>query len=91
MTTGESVMSTQNESKEWAKLFLEQWNRANQLWNDGVLFHPMTEETKQAYGIMSQSNYTVQQRVDQKRYAEICATWIITNGFVEPHCVAEGK
>lgn len=65
-------------SKERAQSFLEQWNRAVKLWNDGELFsrwHP--------------DNYPISD--SQSEYASICCTWLIPNGFVEPHCVAQGE
>lgn len=60
----------------WAKLFLKQWNRAVKLWNKGELFAGVVHSGKS---------------INQKEYAKICCTWLIPNGFVEPHCVAEGR
>lgn len=65
-----------NISKEWAKLFLVNWNRTVEVWNDGELFSEKEWPSKST---------------SQKYYAKICCTWLIPNGFEEPHQVAEGK
>lgn len=66
-------------TKEWAKLFLAEWNRAVELWHNGYLFD--TQNT---------GYYWPDQIYGQKEYANICCTWIIPNGMAEPHVVAEG-
>lgn len=68
-------------TKEWAKLFLEKWNRAVKLWDKGHLFGD----------VWSLKPYIQEQIREQREYANICCTWLIPNGFVEPHCVAEGR
>lgn len=63
-------------TKEWAKLFLENWNRAVALWDSGYLFN--------------KDYHTSSVCTCQQEYACICCSWIIPNKMVEPHCVAEG-
>lgn len=62
-------------TKEWAKLFLTNWNRAVSVWNNGELFTDKEWPSKS---------------VSQQYYARLCCTWMLPNGMVEPHCVAEG-
>lgn len=81
----------QNVSKEWAKLFLEQWNRAVELWNNGILFRPVNHMHARAIEIAKIEGYPPDQTEEQFLYARICCAWLIPNGFVEPHCAAEGK
>ncbi len=71
----------QNFSKEWARPFLVEWNRTVKLWEGGKLFAPKE---------WHEDPYLSSKDVDQRRYAEICCTWLIPNGFVEPHVVAQG-
>lgn len=66
----------QNVSKEWAKLFLRKWNDAVAVWNDGELFGGKIWPSKPD---------------SQRYYASICCSWLIPNGFEEPHQVAQGK
>lgn len=75
-------------SKEWAKLFLENWDRAVELWDNGKLFEPGLNIT--VSGVPFYEGYNADQQRNQTRYADICVTWLIPNGMVEPHCVAEG-
>lgn len=70
-------------SHEWAKMFLDNWNRSVELWDDGELFKPRNETHALA---MHMQDYSM----EQQEYARICCTWIIPSGMVEPHCVAEG-
>jgi hypothetical protein len=64
-------------NKEWAKMFLENWNRAVELWDEGRIF--------------SYDDLTVQKLTNkQLEYASICCTWIIPNNISEPHVVAFG-
>lgn len=70
-----------NVSKEWAELFLKNWNRAVALWDDGHMFRKHYKESDE---------YEDYQLRDQQEYARICCSWIIPNKMVEPHCVAEG-
>lgn len=69
--------SRMNVSKEWARMFLANWDRAVELWDDGYLFS----------GGISRD---VTKSTDQREYAALCVTWLIPNGMVEPHCVAQG-
>lgn len=62
-------------SREWAKLFLSNWNRAVELWDGGDLFSKQN-------GI-----YWPDQILGQQEYAHICA-WMIPNRFAEPHMEA---
>lgn len=68
-------------TKEWAKQFLSNWNRAVALWDDGHMFKKHYKESDE---------YKDYQLRDQQEYARICCSWIIPNGFQEPHAVAEG-
>lgn len=70
----------QNVSKEWAKLFLSNWNNTVKLWNGGELFAPNAK-----------GKYTENQMSRQLGYASICCSWLIPHGMKEPHCVAEGE
>lgn len=65
---------------KWAKLFLANWNRAVELWDGGALFYSW----KQGGG------YWEYQIKEQQEYARLCCTWMLPNGFQEPHVVAEG-
>lgn len=65
-------------TKEWAKLFLENWNRAVELWDGGALFYSW----KQGGG------YWEYQIKEQQEYARLCCTWMLPNGFQEPHVLA---
>ncbi len=63
--------------KAWAKIFLENWDRAVELWDEGRTF--------------SYDNFTVQNLTKkQQEYARICCIWIIPNNVAEPHVVAFG-
>lgn len=64
-------------SKEWSKLFLSNWNRAVEMWNEGYIF---SEEAREA-----NSQYTI---FIQQEYARICCAWLIPNEFQEPHVEA---
>lgn len=67
-------MTQKDIDREWARMFLENWNRAVKLWDDGRLF----------------SCRTPWSAVDQKEYARICVSWLTPNNFNEPHMTAEG-
>lgn len=72
-----------NVSREWAKLFLENWNRAVELWNEGKIFVPEFHS-----GVSGM--YSDRQLGAHQEYARLCCTWMLPNGFQEPHVVAEG-
>ncbi len=67
-------------TKEWTKLFLENWDRTVELWDKGHLFADIwyTQEFKD------------RQRREQQEYARLCCAWLHPFDCVEPHCVAEG-
>lgn len=71
----------QNVSRELARLFLENWNRAVKLCNSWDLFMPE----------YSQWRGQVLKLESQQEYARICQSWLTPNGCVDPHLTAEGK
>lgn len=71
-------------TKEWAELFLKNWNQAVMLWDKGHLFNDVwSKEEYQKEQLRDQQEYARQE------YARICCSWIIPNGMVEPHCTAD--
>lgn len=62
-------------TKEWARLFLYNWNKTVRMWNGGELFTGIEGAGKS---------------INQQEYARLCCTWMLPNGFKEPHVVAEG-
>lgn len=65
-------------SVAWAKLFLENWNRAVKLCNSWDLFMPE----------YSQWRGRALKLESQQEYARICQSWLAPNGCVDPHIEA---
>lgn len=62
------------------KILLAAWDQANYLWDKGHLFND----------VWSKEEDQKEQIRDQQEYARLCCQYLISNGLVEPHCVAEG-
>lgn len=77
--------------KEWARLFLIEWNRAVELWDEGRLFQPVNFIHARAIEIAKREGYLPDQTSEQIEYATVCQSWLVPNGCVDPHLTAEGK
>lgn len=74
-------MTQKDIDREWAKMFLANWNKAVRLWDDGELFDNHSRYYNQ---------FSREQSAKQLEYARICVSWFIPNNFNEPHMTAEG-